>query len=412
MNNGNLFFGYDQNNIYLDNGASTLALNCVKEAGDEFLMHYGSVHRGAGYNSAVSTQKYEDARDYILKTIHGTDDDCLIFTANTTDAINKFALIHNFEEGDKVLVSEIEHTSNLLPWKKHAEVVTLKTRDFHVYPEDVEEALNRDSNIKVVALAAASNITGYILDFKKVYEICQNHGVIFFLDASQYAPHACPDLRYCDVMAYCGHKMCAPFGCGALAGKKKYLAREGMSLTGGGNVLYVDPKNNPIYKELPWIHEAGTPNGIGAVTFARAHKFLFEEIGEEKLEKHTEELLAAIREVAPKLNEAGYNVYFADSEEVRTPILIVDNRRKSNKETVKELNRVVGKYDKNVFVREGAFCAYRVIEELKPELKRMPKIVDGELNEAFSLIRLSAGFINDADDIRYAAEKLIAINMF
>lgn len=410
MNNGNLFFGYDPNNIYLDNGASTLALNCVKDEGDEFLKHYGSVHRGAGYNSFVSTQKYEDARDYILKTIHGTEDDCLIFTANTTDAINKFTLIYQFKEGDKVLVSEIEHTSNFLPWKKHAEVVTLKTRDFHVCPEDVEEALEKDKSIAVVALAAASNITGYIIDFKKIYEICQKHGVLFFVDCSQYAPHACPDLRYCDVMAYCGHKMCAPFGCGALAGRKKYLAQEGLSLTGGGNVLYVDEYGTPVYKELPWIHEAGTPNGIGAVTFARAHKFLFEEIGEAELERHTAELNKAIRDVTPELRKAGYDVYFTDTEEMRTPILIVDNKKKTNKQTVEELNNSNCRFSKNVFVREGAFCAYRLIEELKPELKEKQKIVDGHLNDDFSLIRLSAGFINDADDIRYAADKLIEIN--
>lgn len=85
--------------------------------------------------------------------------------------------------------------------------------------------------------------------------------------------------------------MCAPFGCGALAGRKKYLAQEGLSLAGGGNVLYVDEYGTPVYKELPWIHEIGTPNGIGAVTFARAYKFLFEEIREAELERHTGHLL-------------------------------------------------------------------------------------------------------------------------
>ena len=163
-------------------------------------------------------------------------------------------------------------------------------------------------------------------------------------------------------------------------------------------------------KGLPWIHEAGAPNGIGAVTMARAHKFLFEEIGEEKLEEHTRNLLRAIKDVTPMLREAGYNVYFSEDDKMRTPILIVDNTKKSNKQTVEELSRPCGEYDKNVFVREGIFCAYRVMEILRPELKEEPKIVNGKLNEGYSLIRLSAGFINDPEDIWYAARKLAKIN--
>ena len=163
-------------------------------------------------------------------------------------------------------------------------------------------------------------------------------------------------------------------------------------------------------KGLPWIHEAGTPNGIGAVTTARTHKFLFEEIGEEKLEEHTRKLLEVIKNVTPMLREAGYNVYFSEDDKMRTPILIVDNAKKSNKQTVEELNRPCGEYDKNVFVREGIFCAYRVMEILRPELKNEPKVVNGKLNEGYSLIRLSTGFINAPEDIWYAAEKLAKIN--
>lgn len=405
-----MFYGYLPENIYLDNGASALPLRCVKDEGDEFLAHYGSLHRGAGYNSEISTQKYEAARDCILKTIHGTDKDCVIFTSNTTDAINKFTLLFPWKDGDKVLLSDIEHTSNLLPWRKHAEVVQFATDKFHVYSEQIEEYLAKDKKIRVVALAAASNITGYIIDFRRIYEICQKYGVILFLDNSQYAPHNRPDLRYCDVTAYCGHKMYAPYGGGCLAGRKEFLANEGFSLTGGGNVLYVTPGGKPIYKELPFIHEAGTPNGIGAVTFARAHKFLFEEYGDEKLREHNEELLVSIRKGSALLKENGYNTYFCDSEEYRTPIMIVDNKKKTNAETVRLLNTPLEEHKKNVFIREGAFCAYRLIENLKPELKDVTKIVDGKLSPAFSLIRLSAGLINVPEDIEYAAGKLCEIN--
>lgn len=232
-----------------------------------------------------------------------------------------------------------------------------------------------------------------------------------FVDASQYAPHKCPNLQECDVIAYCGHKMGAPFGCGILAGRKKLLAYDNMSITGGGNVIYVDENNNPYYKELPYIHEAGTPNGIGAVAVATAHKVLFDEIGEKELHSHSSELNQAIRTCSQDLKKNGYEVFFADTTENRTPIMVINNKLISNKETVIKLNSVIGDMDKNVFVREGAFCAYRLLEKINPNLRDIKeKIVDGKLDSRYSLIRLSAGVINTPEDIYYASRKLIKIN--
>lgn len=410
MSNKELFFGYNQNNVYLDNGASTLALKCVKDVGDEFLLHYGSLHRGSGYNSELSTQKYENARNYILKTIDGTSDDCAIFTANTTDAINKFALLFPFNNSDKVLISDIEHSANALPWRKHATVIEFETNKFRIEPAIIENYLKEEPNIRIVSVAAASNITGYITDIKSIYEICQKYDTYLFVDASQYAPHNKPSLKYCDFIAYCGHKMYAPFGSGILAGRKDILGNEGMSLTGGGNVIYVDKNGIPIYKDAPYLHEAGTPNGIGAVTFAKSHQFLFDEYGEEQLIKHNRELLTELMIQSERLKDYGYHVYFSDTDEYRTPIMIVDNQIKSNTETVRLLNTPISEYEKNVFIREGAFCAYRLIENLKHLQSIQNKIINGKLNSQYSLIRLSASLINDKKDIQFAANKLIKIN--
>jgi len=404
------FYGKNKNNVYLDNAASTIPFQKVKDTADNFLYHYGSLHRGSGINSEISTNNYEKAREFILKMLDGTKNDCVIFTSNTTDAINKFTLIYPFKGNDTVLISDIEHTSNFLPWLKHAKVEFLKTKDFKISPEEVERAIITNPDIKIVALTWASNITGYITDIPQIYNICKKYGVLLFVDASQYAPHFKPSLRHCDFLAYCGHKMYAPYGTGVLAGNKEILRNDGYSLTGGGNVLYIDRKGNPIYKDVPFMHEAGTPNGIGAVTMACSHKILFKELGENYLRKHNKKLLNAIKSVGESLTKYGYEAYFYNEEENRTPLLIINNKRKSNKETVKLLNTPINKFTRNVFCREGAFCAYSILEKLFPELLNEKPIIDNKLNSKYSLIRLSGGLTTSAEDIYYTYEKLKMIN--
>lgn len=148
MNYSNLYYGYNETNIYLDNAASTLSFRKVKETADLFLQNYGSLHRGSGYNSEHSTELYEASREYILERINGQKDkDCVIFTANTTDAINKFCLIYPSGKQKKVLISDIEHTSNVLPWEKHFSVKVFKTNDFIISPEQIKEELDKDNTM-------------------------------------------------------------------------------------------------------------------------------------------------------------------------------------------------------------------------------------------------------------------------
>lgn len=417
------FYGKSDENVYLDNGASTLALQSVVDAGMDFLSTYGSVHRGSGLNSERSTETYEACRDNILSQIDGnTNEHAVIFTANTTDGINKFSLIYPFDADDKVLTSDIEHSSNLLPWSKQAEIITFPTPGFKIVPEIVERYIKSDFHIKILALTAASNITGYLTPVEEIYKICQKYGVIFFLDASQYAPHFKPSLKYCDVLVYCGHKMYAPFGAGVLAGRKDLFRHDTHSLTGGGNVVYAN-SGYSLYKDVPHMHESGTPNGIGCVTLAKAHDVLYNQIGPDTLAQHTCSLVSAISAQAGRLREAGYNIYFADNI-LKTPVLIIDNTRKDNATTAQLLSHPLDGYEKSVFCREGAFCAYTLIERLKgitPLSVNQPgggnvlkygsiTSDDYSLPRDYSLIRLSAGLINTPDDIAYAADKLIVIN--
>ena len=401
------FFGYSSQNVYLDNAASTLALKSVKRKADQFLSEYGSIHRGAGRNSEVSSSRYESARNGILSCIHGDKEcDTLIFTSNTTDSINKFSLI--YEPMGKVLVSDIEHSANFLPWIKRHDVVEMETENFHIKPEIVEKYL-KENQISLVAISASSNISGYATDFKTIYELCQKYGARLFLDMSQYAPHFVPDLRFCDMMAYCGHKMYAPFGIGVLAGRKDLLYNYRNSFTGGGNIVYVDEDRNVIYKDLPYSHEYGTPNGIGAIALAEAHRILYQKIGEKSLRKHSEKILKAIEKYIIPLKEHQYEIFFAEAEENKTPIFLLRNKKLSTGLTVQKLNDDSKEYlKKRVFVRQGAFCAYRALEKLLPDVS--PLTSSMTLSKDFSFIRFSAGLINDEKDIQYVANKLKMIN--
>ena len=407
MNNGKYYYGYIRKNIYLDNAASCLAFNKVKQSVDEFLLNYGSVHRGSGYNSEISTLAYELSRKNILNIIGGTENDCVIFTNNTTDSINKFCLI-NQDKSKKVLISDIEHSSNLLPWKKYFQVVQFETINFKIDSNIIESYLKNDE-FEFVAVSAASNITGYYTNLEEIYTVCKKYGVKLFVDASQYAPHRIPSLKYADVIAYCGHKMGAPFGIGVLAGSKELLNKES-SITGGGNIIYMDKNGNPIYKETPYMQEAGTPNSVAAIAINEAHNILYNTIGEKELQMHTEKLNICIRDSIDKLKEYGYNVYFAEEINDRSPILVISNTVKSNKETVKLLNSSYKEYDKHIFCREGAFCAYNILEKMHSQLKFINPVINGKLNPKYSLIRLSAGFINSEEDIYYTVDKLIDIN--
>lgn len=180
------FLGYDVNNIYLDNAASTLALKSVADAGMNFLQTYGSIHRGAGHNSEVSTNAYEKARTTIHSHIDGAQTDDVIFTGNTTEAINMLAHILSSHDGE-ILISDIEHSSNAIPWRTLFTVNEFQTDNGRVDPVLVDIALTKHPNTQLVACTWASNVSGYITDMEVVYQICKKHNVFLLADASRFA---------------------------------------------------------------------------------------------------------------------------------------------------------------------------------------------------------------------------------
>lgn len=390
------FFGKQEDVLYFDNAASTLALKSVVNKSLEFLSTYGSIHRGVGYNSEHSTELYEKAREYILKCLKGTHNHTIIFTSNTTDSINKVASILELSMMDTVVVSDIEHSANILPYMQVSNVKRIDTGDSNTVTADVVESmLLKDSSIKLVALAAANNVTGYITPFSEIYDVCKRYGAIFLLDCSQYASHYRMGLDMADIIVYSGHKMYAPFGIGVIAGRKDLLSKHGeYEATGGGNVIYFDDKK-VYYKEASYSHEVGTPNGVGAIAIAEAHRVLYEDID---LNSHTKSLVNNILNI--KLNK-NFSVFFNDTDD-KTPVFVFKHNIVSNRDLCSKLGN-------KVFLREGAFCSYRLLEKTLPSVSN---IVDGDkLNPAFSLIRASAGLVNDESDFATLEQRLNNINL-
>ena len=390
------FFGKQDDVLYFDNAASTLALRSVVDKSLEFLSTYGSIHRGIGYNSEHSTELYEKAREYILKCLKGADNHTVIFTSNTTDSINKVASILELSMMDTVVVSDIEHSANILPYMQVSNVKRIDTGDSNTVTADmVESMLLKDSSIKLVALAAANNVTGYITPFSEIYEVCKRYGAIFLLDCSQYAPHYRMGLDMADILVYSGHKMYAPFGIGVIAGRKDLLSKHGeYEATGGGNVVYFNDKE-VYYKESPYSHEVGTPNGVGAIAIAEAHRVLYEDID---LNYHTKSLVNNILNI--KLNK-NFSVFFNDTEN-KTPVFVFKHNIVSNRD-------ICSKLGNKVFLREGAFCSYRLLEKTLPSVSN---IMEGDkLNSAFSLVRASAGLVNSESDFATLEQRLNNIDL-
>lgn len=384
-------FDLEKEHLYFDNAASTPQLNCVRDSVTKFLNNYGSIHRGHGKFSTRSTESYEQARTDILKMVNGKPErDGLFFVSNTSDGLNRLALLFK-ELGDiEILTTDIEHSANLLPWiKTFDKVHLLKTNeDFEINLDKLEQILIANENIKVVTISGASNVTGIKTDIKSAYKICKKHNRYLVIDASQYAPHFKIDMDDADVFVMSGHKMYAPYGIGAVVARKEILALTKHSFSGGGNVCYVSEDHNVYYKDNPYNQEIGTPNGVGAIAMATAMNHLYNEVGFNFLDKHNEELCQALYE---ELNQTSLKIVFPKEKQYknRSPLLIADH------DNLEKLADYL--YENDVSVRLGAFCVYRFIEKIKGKIDY--NMINCNDYKEKGLLRISCGLMTNKEDV-------------
>jgi selenocysteine lyase/cysteine desulfurase len=256
----------------LDFAASAPVLTEVWDQVRAFLPWYSSVHRGAGFRSLVATAAYEGARGAVRSFLGGRPDDTVIFTRNTTDAIN---LLARCLPAEMAVVTHLsEHHANLLPWRRYHAAIELPVPESsgHLLAT-VDAALGRipDGLSSLLAVTGASNVTGEVWPVAELAALAHRHGARILVDCAQLAPHRPVDIAGLDLdwVALSGHKLYAPFGAGALVGRPDWLAGGEGYLAGGGAVAEVSA-DAVTWTDLPDRHEGGSPNVVGAFAMAAA----------------------------------------------------------------------------------------------------------------------------------------------
>jgi cysteine desulfurase/selenocysteine lyase len=285
--------------IFLDTAASSQKPQQVIDTfADFYRCRNANIHRGAYRLSYEATDLYDKTRSRLAKFLNAPEPESVIFTRNTTEGINLVAYTWgeaNLEEGDEILVSELEHHSNLVPWMMLAKRKNAKLQ-FIPLTEDLRYDYNRldeviNSRTRIIAVAHMSNATGNIHNLKLLSARAKSVGAIFLIDGAQGACHLKVDVQDfdCDFYALSAHKMLGPTGVGALYGRKNLL--ESMPpFLGGGDMILTVSKDGFEPAPIPSKFEAGTPNIAGVIAFAIALDYL-DKIGLEKIHAHEQELV-------------------------------------------------------------------------------------------------------------------------
>lgn len=289
---------HGQDLVYLDNGATTQKPQAVIDAVTHYYAQQNSnIHRGVHYLSQLATDAYEASRETIRQHLNAAHPQEIIFTRGTTEAINLVA--HGFrallKDGDEIIVSAMEHHSNIVPWQMACEATGAKLQ--HI-PMDENGVLNMDAyqkllspKTKMVAVNHISNALGTINPVKKLIELAHKVGAAVLIDGAQAAPHTAIDVQALDADFYCisGHKMYAPTGIGALYGKEDWLNKI-PPYQGGGEMIATVSFDKTTYAGLPHKFEAGTPNIAGGIAFKAAIDWL-NDLGLENIAEHESNLL-------------------------------------------------------------------------------------------------------------------------
>lgn len=371
--------------VYLDNAATSQKPQPVLDAIVEAYSTWNSnIHRGVHHLSQVATMKHEEARKAVAAFINAREAEEIVFTKGTTDAINAlaFAIGEAFiSEGDEIIVSGVEHHSNIVPWqmlceRKKAVLRHIPLREDLSLDLEAFRGLLSDRT-KLVSVAHVSNVLGTIQPIEEIIRLAHEKGVPVCIDGAQSVPHMKVNVQAldCDFLAFSGHKIYGPTGIGVLYGKRAWLEKLPPH-EGGGEMINHVRWSGTTYNELPYKFEAGTPNFVGSYVLHKAIEYI-ETIGWQAIEAHERELteyceaqLSAIEGVhiyaehQPKAGVISFNLY--NGEQIIHPFdvgTLLDQQ--------------------GVAVRTGHHCAEPLMDELG---------VPGT-------VRVSFGLYNDKNDV-------------
>ena len=376
--------------VYLDNAATTQKPQAVLDAIVEGYSKWNAnVHRGVHHLSQVATLKHEEARKKVAEWLNA-DSEEVIFTKGTTDAINMLARSFGeamVQEGDEIIVSQLEHHSNIVPWqmlceRKNAVLKIIPLReDLSIDIEAYKDMLNERT--RLVSVAQVSNVLGIINPIDEIISYAHAKHIPVCVDGAQSVPHLAVDVKKmdCDFLVFSAHKMYGPTGLGVLYGKKEWLDQLPPA-EGGGEMIEHVRWDKTTYNVLPYKFEAGTPNYIGSYAFSKAIEYV-QELGIEDIAKHEEELVEYIEECLSSLTNVKI---YADGQKKAGAVSF--NIYRADGELIHPFDVGVLLDRQGVAVRTGHHCAEPLIDHLG---------VPGTL-------RASVGLYNTKEDI----DKLVA----
>lgn len=400
--------------INFDNAATTPPLRSVLQAIESYAPWYGSVHRGGGAKSEVTTRLFEEARGLAADFVEADRErSVVIFVKNTTEAINKLAyrLAQNAGRRNIVISTAMEHHSNDLPWRGKFRVLYVEVDQAgRLLLDDLEKKLRLSrGRARLVTVTGASNVTGHVNPVGEIARLAHHYGAEIMVDGAQMVPHLPVSMKGLagdeplDYLAFSAHKMYAPFGTGVLIGPRKTFANGPSELVGGGTVDLVSHRQ-VRWGEVPHRDEAGTPNMMGIIALSEAIRSL-SRLGMHQVRKVEAELADYARQ---SLTRVPRLVFYGDNQDHRHKVGIIPFNIPGIP------HDTVASYLANqhgIAVRSGCFCA-------QPYVQRLLGVSPAEVKEAFTapgkphrgMVRVSFGLYNtkaEVDTLVNALRRLV-----
>ena len=347
----------NKNITYLDSGATTQKPIQVIKAVEEFYQKYNAnPHRGAYSLSVEATEQYENTRTKIAKFINAKHREEIIFSKNATESLNLIAYsygLDNLKKDDEVVISIMEHHSNLVPWQKMTKQTGSKlnymyiNENYEISDEEIENKIT--DKTKIVGITHVSNVLGTINNVKKIIKYAHKKGAVVIVDASQSIPHMKIDVQDLDAdfLVFSGHKMLAPLGIGVLYGKKEILNKMTPFLMGGDMIEYVYEQET-TFAPLPNKFEAGTQNVEGVIGLGDAIDYI-ENLGYDKIQEIEHEVISYARQELSKLDYL--TLYTTPNEENHSSVISFNIKGVHPHDVASILD------SEGVCVRSGNHCA-------------------------------------------------------